>query len=158
MESSIADNVALMGLQRGLSTRGFVSRRQVNRLAKDVVRDFQIVPEDPGALVGTLSGGNQQKVVLAKALSARPEVIIIDQPTAGVDVGTKSQIHRLLRELADAGAAVLVVSDDLEELYALSDRFEVLKAGRFIRRARKSSLAYKQLVQLIASGTTDDVP
>jgi ribose transport system ATP-binding protein len=152
MQSSIADNVALMSLQRGLSARGFVSRRRVNQLAKDVVRDFQIVPADPGALVGTLSGGNQQKVVLAKALSARPDVVIIDQPTAGVDVGTKSQIHRLLRERAEAGAAVLVVSDDLEELYALSDRFEILKAGRHVHRARKSSMDFAQLVQLIASG------
>ena len=152
MERSIADNLVLMAMQRGLNHGGIVPRRVVDDLAMSMISELQIVPADPDRLVGSLSGGNQQKVVLGKALASHPDVILIDQPTAGVDVGTKGQIHRLLRKKTDAGAAVLVVSDDLDELYALSDRIVVLRAGSVAWSGRSSAITYPALVELIASG------
>ena len=152
MEGTIADNFALMALHRGLARGGFVPRRAVERLADGLISELQVVPADRDRLAGSLSGGNQQKIVIGKALAAAPEVILIDQPTAGVDVGTKGQIHGLLRTRADAGAAMLVVSDDLDELYALSDRIIVLREGAVAWRGRASEIAYPALVELIASG------
>ena len=80
--------------------------------------------------VATLSGGNQQKVVLGKWLALRPRVIVFDEPTQGVDVGAKAEIHRLIRGLADEGAAVLMISSDMEEIVAESDRVAVMHDGR----------------------------
>ena len=81
-------------------------------------------------LVGTLSGGNQQKVVLAKWLSMTPQVVIFDEPTRGIDVGSKSEIYRLMRGLADSGVAVLMISSDMEEVIGVSDRIVVMREGR----------------------------
>jgi ribose transport system ATP-binding protein len=80
--------------------------------------------------VNTLSGGNQQKVVLGKWMALRPQVIVFDEPTQGVDVGAKAEIHQLIRRLADAGAAVMMISSDLEEIVAESDRVAVMHDGR----------------------------
>jgi ribose transport system ATP-binding protein len=80
--------------------------------------------------VGTLSGGNQQKVVLARWLALGPRVILFDEPTQGVDVGAKAEIHRLIRQLADEGAAVVLISSDLEEIVAECDRVAVMHDGR----------------------------
>ena len=130
--SSVKDNLAVMALRKKLSTWGIVPMSRVNRLARDYVSRLEVHPANIEAPVGTLSGGNQQKVVVGKALATDPQVLIIDQPTAGVDVGTKAQLHHVLRDLANSGAALLVVSDDLDELYTLSDRLCVMRRGAII--------------------------
>ena len=152
LQSPLTANLVLMALAKNLGRFGFVSRRSVRELSQQLVSDLQVSPQDIDAIVGTLSGGNQQKVVLGKAIAADPDVLIIDQPTAGVDIGTKAQIHRLLRERAKAGGAILVVSDDLEELYALSDRFQVLRRGETIWTGTSDQVTYPQLVELISTG------
>jgi rhamnose transport system ATP-binding protein len=83
-----------------------------------------------GDAVGTLSGGNQQKVVLAKWLATAPAVLIVDEPTRGIDVGTKAEVHRLIASLARTGVAVLVISSELPEVLSLADRILVLHEGR----------------------------
>ena len=84
------------------------------------------------ARTGSLSGGNQQKVVLAKWLAMNPRVIIFDEPTRGIDIGAKSEIYRLMRELADAGVAVLMISSDMEEVIGISDRVAVMHKGGIV--------------------------
>ena len=81
------------------------------------------------AVVGTLSGGNQQKVVLAKWLAANPKVLIIDEPTRGIDVGTKSEVHRMMSELAGMGLAILMISSELPEVLGMADRVLVMREG-----------------------------
>ena len=94
---------------------------------------LNIKSASPAVQVGTLSGGNQQKVVLAKWLSASPDILILDQPTAGVDVGTKEEIYLFLRQLAAAGRALIMISDDPEELSRVCDRVMVMQRGRVVR-------------------------
>jgi ribose transport system ATP-binding protein len=96
----------------------------------------------------TLSGGNQQKVVLGKWVSLRPRVIIFDEPTQGVDVGAKAEIHRLIRRLADDGAAVVMISSDMDEIVAESDRVAVMHEGRVTGILDGSACTPESIMQL----------
>jgi ribose transport system ATP-binding protein len=98
--------------------------------------------------VATLSGGNQQKVVLAKWLALRPRVIVFDEPTQGVDVGAKADIHRLIRALAEEGAAVVMISSDMEEIVAESDRVAVMHDGRITGILPRSRCTPESIMQL----------
>jgi ABC-type sugar transport system ATPase subunit len=149
--SSVKDNMVLMALRKRLSTWGVVPVSRVNRLARDYVRRLEVHPGNIEAPAGTLSGGNQQKVVVGKALATDPQILIIDQPTAGVDVGTKAQLHHVLLNLADSGAAVLVVSDDLDELYTLSDRLCLMRRGAIIWQGPAESIDRQTLLQQISA-------
>jgi ABC-type sugar transport system ATPase subunit len=93
-------------------------------------KNLAIVPRDPSTIVSKLSGGNQQKVLIGKWLEAAPTVLVLDEPTVGVDVGAKAEIYAKLRALRDAGQAVLIVSSDLEEVLAISDRIAIMVNGR----------------------------
>jgi ABC-type sugar transport system ATPase subunit len=95
-------------------------------------RRLQIRAPDPAKPAGSLSGGNQQKVVLAKWLATRPDLLILDEPTRGIDVGTKHEIYKLIDALAAAGTAVLLVSSELPEILALSDRILVMRDGTLV--------------------------
>jgi ABC-type sugar transport system ATPase subunit len=152
LSMSVSDNIALPNrhaLSRWGSLRLGAISRFVTHLA-DVVglRPPQILRE-----VGEYSGGNQQKVVIAKWLGREPKLIILDEPTRGVDVGAKAEIHRLVRELADKGAAVLVVSSDLPELLELSDLIHVVRDGR-IMGTLSGAEADEKSVMSLASGET----
>jgi rhamnose transport system ATP-binding protein len=99
------------------------------RLALDYIRDLAVKTSGPDAPGGSLSGGNQQKVALARWLATKPRVLILDEPTQGVDVGAKSEIHKIIRHLAKDGLAVLLISSDLPEILGMSDRIAVLRGG-----------------------------
>ena len=152
--SSVKDNLAVMALRKKLSAWGIVPMSRVNRLARHYVSRLEVHPANIEAAVGTLSGGNQQKVVVGKALATDPQILIVDQPTAGVDVGTKAQLHQVLRNLANSGAALLVVSDDLDELYTLSDRLCLMRRGAIIWEGPAESLDRQTLLEKI-SATSD---
>jgi ribose transport system ATP-binding protein len=154
--SPIKDNLVLMALRGKLGSWGFVPVSRVNRMARDYVKRLEVHPGNIEVPVGTLSGGNQQKVVVGKALATDPHVLIIDQPTAGVDVGTKAQLHRVLQRLADSGAALLVVSDDLDELFTLSDRLCLMRRGAIIWEGPAEAIDRQTLLQKI-SATGDAV-
>jgi ribose transport system ATP-binding protein len=138
MEAAIADNIGLVSLRRHtrspLRLLEFAALRQTIRDIRQAVRLTPAARDE--APVKTLSGGNQQKVVLAKWLLARPAVLILDEATRGIDVGAKFEIYQLIHELADRGAAVLVISSELEELIGICDRILVMSRGE-IREERK---------------------
>ena len=129
MDLSIARNATLTRM-KALTRLGLIRAGAENRLAKDWAARLQLKYhrlEDP---VGFLSGGNQQKVVLAKWLATEPKVLIVDEPTRGIDVGTKAEVHRLLSELAGRGVAVLMISSELPEVLGMADRVLVMHEGR----------------------------
>ena len=100
---------------------------------KRLIGELSIYPPDPGRTVGNLSGGNQQKVLLAKWLASEPKVLILDEPTRGVDIGAKMTIHSSIEKLAREGVAMILISSDLPELVGLSDRVMIMRKGHFTR-------------------------
>jgi rhamnose transport system ATP-binding protein len=129
MGMSIERNIGLAGL-RALSRGGLMRTAAEHSRAADWALRLRLKFGRLSDLVGTLSGGNQQKVVLAKWLATRPTVLIVDEPTRGIDVGTKAEVHRLLSGLAADGMAVLMISSDLPEILGMADRVLVMHEGR----------------------------
>lgn len=128
LDMTIEENVAAVSIARPGPWRYEGGRQRV--ATEEFCRSLRVVCRGPDELVRNLSGGNQQKLVLAKWLHVRPRVFIVDEPTRGVDVGAKAEIHELLFELARSGAAVVAISSDLPEVLAVSDRILVLREGR----------------------------
>jgi ABC-type sugar transport system ATPase subunit len=126
---SIADNLVLVALKT-VTRFGVLDRIARLRLAMRQIENLGILPRNPTAIVAQLSGGNQQKVLIGKWLEAAPMVLVLDEPTVGIDVGAKAEIYAKLRALRDAGQAVLIISSDLEEVMAISDRIAVMVNGR----------------------------
>jgi ribose transport system ATP-binding protein len=125
---SIRENITLPGLW-GYTRLSLISKRQERKAAKVQMDSMRIKAPGPESFVRNLSGGNQQKVVLGKWLALAPKVFIVDEPTRGIDVGSKAEIYRLLRALADKGAVVIVISSDIEEVLGISDRIAVMHEG-----------------------------
>lgn len=129
LDWSIAQNITLAILAR-ITRWGLIRRRQESNLAGKYVRDFNIKCSSSAQVIGTLSGGNQQKIVLAKWLATQPRILILDEPTRGVDIGTKADVHRLISSLAAQGIAIVLISSELPEIIGMSDRIVVLHEGR----------------------------
>jgi ABC-type sugar transport system ATPase subunit len=133
--ASIQDNIAVANIG-SVSSLGVVSGARITDITKRGMLDLQIKARGPRQHVSELSGGNQQKVVLAKMLARRPEVLLMDEPTRGIDVGTKAEIYRLIRRLAEQGTAVIAVSSELPELIGMSDRILIMHEGRISGEVR----------------------
>ncbi|WP_442545620.1 sugar ABC transporter ATP-binding protein [Arthrobacter sp. KN11-1C] len=129
LSASIQDNIALANIS-AVSSLGLVSGGQIATIAKRGMEELQIKARSPRQHVGELSGGNQQKVVLAKMLARKPKVLLMDEPTRGIDVGTKAEIYRLIRQLTAEGTAVIAVSSELPELIGMSDRILIMHEGK----------------------------
>jgi rhamnose transport system ATP-binding protein len=125
---SVAANTSLANLG-AVSRRGLIDRRRERAAAQEYVDRLRIKTPSVLADVGTLSGGNQQKVALARWLSTSPAVIILDEPTQGVDVGSKAEIHGLMQMLAARGLAIIMISSELPEILGMSDRIAVMHRG-----------------------------
>ncbi|HLJ72014.1 MAG TPA: ATP-binding cassette domain-containing protein, partial [Roseiarcus sp.] len=148
LSKSVAFNLSLANLQKLLlvGRLPLISTRKRAQMAAKIVRDLAIRTADVDAPVGRLSGGNQQKVVIGRWLQAAPKALILDEPTRGVDVGARAEIHRLVRELASRGMAVLVVSSEPEELPDLCDRVLVMAEGRIVAELIGESLTRERII------------
>ena len=128
---SVQHNMSLAALS-SLTSFGFIDRAGERRLAQRAVEQFGVKTRSLDESAGRLSGGNQQKIVLAKWLANKPKLLILDEPTRGIDVGAKAEIHRLMGELARAGVAILMISSELPEVLGMSDRVLVMREGRLV--------------------------
>jgi rhamnose transport system ATP-binding protein len=128
LDLPIAPNLALASHPR-LFPRRWLRPAAERSLALELIRDLAVKCPGPGAPAGSLSGGNQQKVAVGRWLATRPQVLILDEPTQGVDIGAKGEIHRLIRRLTRDGLAVILISSDLPEVLGLSDRIGVMRGG-----------------------------
>jgi ABC-type sugar transport system ATPase subunit/ribose/xylose/arabinose/galactoside ABC-type transport system permease subunit len=152
---SILENATLPVLRRATRARLLFRTLQMALVVGPLGR-MKLRFHDYGQPVSTLSGGNQQKVVLAKWLATRPRLLILDEPTQGIDVQAKAEVHRIVAELADQGMAVLLISSDMPEVLGLSDRVLVMRHGRLVAEFEGSS-ATQEAVGLAATGAVDQV-
>ena len=147
---SIRDNIAIAALPR-LSRAGMVSDKRVDTIVETYMSRLRIRATGPGQKVGTLSGGNQQKVLLARWLCLNPKVLVLDEPTRGIDVGAKFEVRSTIDELAKEGLAVLLISSETEELVDQSDRIVVLKDGCVVSVLEADQISEHDLVEAIAA-------
>jgi simple sugar transport system ATP-binding protein len=150
---SIAENVALGRHQTPPLRRGsIIDVAAEYAAAVEVVERFDVRPPDPKAIVDALSGGNQQKVVVGRALGAHPKLIVAYQPTRGIDVGAATLVQSRLIEARNAGVAVLLISFELDEIFALSDRVLVMSGGRFVGAFDRANVDRGRVGALMAGG------
>ncbi|MFT3850238.1 MAG: sugar ABC transporter ATP-binding protein [Propionivibrio sp.] len=146
---SITDNFAMASLRRLSNRFGFLDTARLREELERFTASFGIRMASSQQAIGTLSGGNQQKVILARWLALHPRVLIVDEPTRGIDIGAKAEVHHLLVTLARSGVAVIVISADLSELTGLADRIVTLRAGRigpaFVRGAINEADIMRQI-------------
>jgi ribose transport system ATP-binding protein/rhamnose transport system ATP-binding protein len=131
LEMSIAANIAATNLKE-ISNGALIQNHRINELADEAIDMLNIISPSINREVMFLSGGNQQKVLLAKWLARRPEILIVDEPTRGVDVGAKSDLYKILRDLANRDVGLLVVSSEMPEVLALADRIIVMSDGKTV--------------------------
>jgi putative multiple sugar transport system ATP-binding protein len=147
----IKRNVSAAGL-KGLSKRGWVNENEEYRVAEQFHKSMNIKAPSVNSVVGKLSGGNQQKVVLSKWILTEPDVLILDEPTRGIDVGAKYEIYTIINALADQGKAVLVISSELPELLGLCDRIYTLSEGRITGEVPRQEATQERLMHLMTKG------
>lgn len=147
LDRSVEENIASSSLG-ACSVNGFIRHSMMSRLARDYCARLSIAARGIEQEVGTLSGGSQQKVLLARWMARKPRVLIVNEPTRGVDVGAKGEIHRMLRDYAEAGNGVIVVSSEMPEVLGLCDRILVMRKGRIQGELDWSGATEERLVAL----------
>jgi ABC-type sugar transport system ATPase subunit len=159
LSKSIAFNLALANLGKLVVAPGLplVSGKKRRTLAEDTIRALAVKAEGPAQPVGRLSGGNQQKIVIGRWLARRPKVLILDEPTRGVDVGARAEIHLLIRRLAAEGMSVLAISSEPDELPDLCDRVLVMAEGRVVRELRGAAVTRANVVAASYAGEKEVV-
>ncbi len=149
---AIRTNLSITSHERISSLRWFISSSKEEALVDEYKKLLNIRMASPDQLVGNLSGGNQQKVVLARWLALRPRVLIVDEPTRGIDVGAKVEVHNLLFKLAEAGIAVIVISSELPEVMTLANRIITMREGRVTGEVLRDAATQEQLMTLMTIG------
>jgi ribose transport system ATP-binding protein len=148
---SVKRNLSLASLrrdQRGGLLRGFVNPTAENRVSAKMIGLMRIKTASDRQVVRYLSGGNQQKVVLGKWLCLEPKLLLLDEPTRGIDVGAKEEIYKLMDQLAGRGVAILFVSSELEEIISMSDRALVMHEGRISGELSRAALSEESVMRL----------
>jgi D-xylose transport system ATP-binding protein len=150
LDQTISNNMTLAGLKR-ISGAFITHKSRETAAAKQSMQDLRVKANSPLTVAGTLSGGNQQKVVLAKWLLTNPKVLFLDEPTRGIDVGAKQEIYAYINSLAKSGLAIVLVSSELPEVLGLSDRILVLHEGKLTGEFSKTE-ATPERVMAAATG------
>lgn len=153
---SVKKNAAV-GLYNRLATFGFLDFGRIQSVVRDLVQKLRVRTPSLGQRVGNLSGGNQQKVVIARWLALNPKVLILDEPTRGVDVGAKAEIHALISELAQQGVAILMISSELPEVLGVSDRVLVMREGEIVAEFSRAE-ATQDVIMQAATGQLGKMP
>ncbi|MGI9474159.1 MAG: sugar ABC transporter ATP-binding protein [Rubripirellula sp.] len=154
IDMSVRRNIGLAALSRNRLAGGFLNRSLEKRDALEMIRDLRIKTPSDAQITRFLSGGNQQKVVLGKWLSMKPKLLLLDEPTRGIDVGAKQEIYQLMESLAKDGLAVLFVSSEMEEILGMSDRTIVMHEGRITGELQRDDLSEESIMQLATGHAT----
>lgn len=143
---SVMQNATIVELPKLASKLGVYSHKKEENFFEDAAKTFEVKYGKPTDRIGTLSGGNQQKVLFARWLSTNPRILILDEPTRGIDVGTKGEIYKLIEKLASQGMTILLVSSEMPELLSLSDRINVVREGRIVYTCSREEATQETLI------------
>jgi ABC-type sugar transport system ATPase subunit len=143
---TVRDNI-LLSLYPRISTLGWIDTRKAADSVREAISEFSIKSRSPEAEIATLSGGNQQKVILSRCLLLKPELLILDEPTRGIDIGAKQEVHRLIDRIARAGVAIVMISSELPEVIGASDRIIVLHHGRIKAEYSSPDVTQEKIMQ-----------
>ncbi|HEV2319103.1 MAG TPA: sugar ABC transporter ATP-binding protein, partial [Verrucomicrobiae bacterium] len=147
LKASVRDNVTLVTLKSFTALGQLLQLRKENAAVDAEIEKFRIKAQHRNQVVRTLSGGNQQKVVLAKWLLADPEIIILDEPTRGIDIGAKAEIYKLIAQLSEQGATVIMISSELEEILGMCDRVIVLYQGKITAEFEREAFNQENIIK-----------
>ena len=153
LDHPVTENLTLPLIDQ-LTVAGLLSSKKVLKKSQQIIKQFEIKLAHPGITVGSLSGGNQQRVVIGKWLATDPEILMMDEPTAGVDIGTKGEILDLVRTIANSGKSVILISSELPELLSVSDRILVMKDGRVSKSLDRKEIPNEEYLQLAIQGAS----
>jgi rhamnose transport system ATP-binding protein len=155
-DASVARNVAAV-IRRSLTKGGLLTSRAEGRAADPWAAKLEVKTSALDMQATTMSGGNQQKVVIAKWLATEPTLLIIDEPTRGIDVGTKAEVHRLLSDLAGQGLAILMISSELPEVLGMADRVLVVREGEITAELSRSEATPESVMRAATGAATVDL-
>ena len=147
IDMAVADNLSLASLARDQRS-GFLNFDAERNISEEMTRRMRIKTPSSRQIVRYLSGGNQQKVVLGKWLAMKPSVLLLDEPTRGIDIGAKREIYALMEELSEQGVAILFVSSELEEVIGMSDRVLVMHEGKISGQLAREELSEEAIMRL----------
>jgi ribose transport system ATP-binding protein len=147
IEMSVRENLSLASLRRD-QIGGFLNVTKESEISAEMIERMKVKTPSEDQIIKFLSGGNQQKVVLGKWLAMHPRVLLLDEPTRGIDVGAKQQIYNLMEELASRGIAILFVSSEMEEIIGIADRALVMHEGRITGELPRNELTEESIMQL----------
>lgn len=151
MEHSIKQNLLSANLS-SLSHLYFLKFSRINQVVRDAIKNFAVRPAEENRQVRLLSGGNQQKVVIAKWMATKPKIVLMDEPTVGVDIGTKVEIMKLVRSFADDGKGVILITSELPEMLSVCDRILVIKKGQIAENLQRQEIRDEDHLQMIVQG------
>ncbi len=156
LQMGVRENTTLASLEKHVS-KGLLSDESERNTTRDLGRALQVKASSWDQRIGNLSGGNQQKVVIAKWLATNPTILILDEPTKGIDIGSKAAVHELMSELAGKGLAIILVSSELPEVMGMSDNIIVMQEGRIVSRFAKGQATREQIVSAATGATMEKV-
>lgn len=154
LEMNIVDNICALQLDH-FSQKGIMQAKEMNRVTDEFKKSLNIKYNDKKQLVNSLSGGNQQKIMIAKLLALNPRIIILDEPTRGIDVGSKSEIHNVLRELSGHGIGIIMISSEMPEIVGVCDRVIIIREGRLVHDISGHEVTQKNIIAAISKETKE---
>ena len=147
LEKKVSENITLPLLKNFTNKLGIINTKKQSSLVHDLIDKLDVRPKNENLTASQLSGGNQQKVVIAKWIATNPKILIVDEPTNGVDIGAKADIHKILRELAKNGTSIIVISSELPEILSISDRILVMRKGCISGEFKNSNLTQEAIME-----------
>jgi ribose transport system ATP-binding protein len=153
--NSVKVNITMVSLANIMSKLGFLNTEKENNIANNAVTKLRIKVTSIDQKVNKLSGGNQQKVVLAKWLEIRPKILILDEPTRGIDVGAKYEIYQIIRRLSEQGIGIILISSELPEVLGMSDRIIVMRDGKIVREFKTGDTSQEEIIMYATGGNNN---
>ncbi len=151
--ASVKENIAAASLYQ--NNRFFINQEKESALVNSFIEQFRIVVQNMNKELASLSGGNQQKVVLAKYLACNPKIIILDEPTRGIDAKARLEVYETIEKMKREGLAILLISSDVEEIVQLVNRVYVMRNGRFVSHMEKEQLSVNEVTRLAYGGVAE---